>query len=102
MVEPGAGMFAPLAIGCTLMVMVYAGGPISGGHYNPAVTLGVWMRGKCDTKDVLPYMAMQVLGSALAAFIIGFQKGNPMLTPMTHDVTKSLLNEFLFTFASVF
>lgn len=101
-IEPGAGMLAPLAIGCTLMIMVYAGGPISGGHYNPAVTLGVWMRGKCETKEVLPYMVMQVLGSALATLVIGFQKGNPALTPMVPDVAKALLNEFLFTFALVY
>ncbi|MCI0408976.1 MAG: aquaporin, partial [Acidobacteria bacterium] len=40
--EPGAGPLAPLAIGSALMVMVYAGGHISGAHYNPAVTLAVW------------------------------------------------------------
>lgn len=101
-IEPSAGMFAPLAIGSTLMVMVYAGGAISGGHYNPAVTLGVWMRGKCETKEVLPYMVMQVLGAAAATLVIGFQKGNPALTPMMPDVTKALLNEFLFTFALVY
>jgi aquaporin Z len=48
------GALAPLAIGSTLMVMVFAGGHISGGHFNPAVTLGVWFRGKCTTKDVVP------------------------------------------------
>lgn len=101
-IEPGAGALAPLAIGCTLMIMVYAGGPISGGHYNPAVTLGVWMRGACETKDVAPYMAMQVLGAAAASLIVGFQKGNPMLTPMVPDVMKAILNEFLFTFALVY
>lgn len=101
-VEPGAGAFAPLAIGCTLMIMVYAGGPISGGHYNPAVTLGVWMRGKCETKDLFPYMVMQVLGAAAATLVVGFQKGNPMVTAMNPDITKSLINEFLFTFALVF
>ena len=62
-IGPGAGPFAPLVIGSVLMVMVYAGGHISGGHYNPAVTLGVWMRGKCDTKDVVPYMVVQVLAA---------------------------------------
>lgn len=101
-IEPGAGMFAPIAIGCTLMVMVYAGGPISGGHYNPAVTLGVWMRGKCATKEVLPYMLVQILGGAAAAWVVGFQKGNPEITAMVPDVSKALLNEFLFTFALVY
>ena len=50
----GSGILPPLAIGSALMVMIFAGGHISGGHYNPAVTLGVWMRGKCETKDVVP------------------------------------------------
>ena len=46
--KPGdAGNLAPLAIGSVLMVMVFAGGHISGGHYNPAVTLSVFLRGKC-------------------------------------------------------
>ena len=101
-IEPGAGILAPLAIGCTLMIMVYAGGPISGGHYNPAVTLGVWIRGKLETKEVLPYMLMQIFGGLIAALVVSFQKGNPVVTSMTLDVTKSLLNEFLFTFALVY
>src|ERR1700722_11079466 len=58
----GAGPFAPLAIGSALMVMIFAGGHISGGHFNPAVTLGVWLRGKCDTRDVAPYMIFQIVG----------------------------------------
>ena len=49
-----SGVIPPLAIGSALMVMVFAGGHISGGHYNPAVTLAVWLRGKCDAKDVIP------------------------------------------------
>ena len=50
----GAGPFAPLAIGSALMVMIFAGGHISGGHFNPAVTLGVWFPGKCEARDVAP------------------------------------------------
>jgi aquaporin Z len=49
---------APLAIGASLMVMIFAGGHISGRHFNPAVTLAVWLRGKCAAKDVLPYGAL--------------------------------------------
>ncbi len=101
-INPGAGPFAPLAIGSTLMVMVYAGGAISGGHYNPAVTLGVWLRGKLEIKEVLPYFFVQTLGAAAAAWITGFYKDGISSGPLTHDVAKSLLNEFLFTFALVY
>ena len=48
-IEPGAaGDLAPLAIGSALMIMVYAGGHVSGGHYNPAATVAVWLRGRCS------------------------------------------------------
>jgi aquaporin Z len=53
--EKNAGDLAPLAIGSALMVMIFAGGHVSGAHYNPAVTLAVWLRGKCPMADVLPY-----------------------------------------------
>jgi aquaporin Z len=66
-VEPGAGTLAPLAIGSVLMVMVYAGGHVSGGHCNPAVALAVWLRGRCPTTDVAWYMAAQVVGALIAA-----------------------------------
>src|SRR5579859_6644950 len=59
----GAGVIAPLAIGSAPMVMIYAGGHVSGGHYNPAVTLGVWIRGRCPTTDVLPYWLGQWVGA---------------------------------------
>ena len=55
---------APVAIGSILMVMIFAGGHISGGHFNPAVTLAVWLRGKCDAKDVVPYWIAQLLAGA--------------------------------------
>ena len=50
-----AGVIPPLAIGAALMVMIFAGGHVSGGHFNPAVTLAVFLRGRCDAKDVVPY-----------------------------------------------
>ena len=77
------GALAPLAIGSVLMVMIYAGGHISGGHFNPAVTLGVWLRGKCDTKDVLPYMIAQIAGAVLAAFVVKFLRTGTAVTPMS-------------------
>ena len=71
----GKSDVAPLAIGLSLAVMIFAGGHISGGHFNPAVTLGVWLRGKCDTKDVVPYIASQIIGAVLAAFAVKFLQG---------------------------
>ena len=56
-------MIPPLAIGAALMVMVYAGGHMSGAHFNPAVTIGVWLRGRCKTADVVPYIGAQVAGA---------------------------------------
>lgn len=98
-IEPGAGAMAPLAIGSALMVMVYAGGHISGAHYNPAVTLAVWMRGRCASIDVPGYMIAQVVGAILAALIVLFVKGNPTVQAATPNVAPSLLAEFLYTFA---
>ena len=98
-VEPGAGALAPLAIGAALMVMVYAGGHISGAHYNPAVTLAVWMRGKCPSKDVAPYMISQVIAAILAGLTVNYFKGGSVVAPGSPDVASALLNEFLFTFA---
>jgi aquaporin Z len=98
-VIPGnAGVIAPLAIGASLMVMVFAGGHISGGHYNPAVTLAVWIRGRCDTKDVVPYWVAQIAGALVAALAAGFLVGTGK--PMTiTNVPAAFLAEFLFTFA---
>jgi aquaporin Z len=98
----GNGVIPPLAIGSALMVMIYAGGHISGAHYNPAVTLGVWIRGRCDTKDVAPYMVSQVIGAALATVAAKFLVGAAKSPAMTLAVGPALLAEFLFTFALVF
>src|ERR1700681_5085570 len=98
----GAGAFAPLAIGSALMVMIFAGGHISGGHFNPAVTLGVWLRGKCETKDVAPYMIFQIVGAVLAALVVKYLKGGAAVVPLQPQTVPALLAEFLFTFALVY
>lgn len=100
----GAGAMAPLAIGVMLMVMVYAGGHISGSHYNPAVTLAVFLRGKCAASDVLPYFAAQILGGVLAAlaggFLVGSIAGAPGISAgPAFDFMPGVLAEFLGTFA---
>ena len=98
----GPGVVAPLAIGSALMVMIYAGGHISGAHYNPAVTLGVWFRGRCATKDVVPYWVAQILGAALASLAVSILRGDHAASAMTIKQGPALLAEFLFTFALVY
>ena len=101
-IEPGAGAFAPLAIGSVLMVMIYAGGHISGGHYNPAVTLAVWIRGRCSSSDVPGYMISQFAGGIIAAFAVFLIKGDVLVEAALISPIPSLLAEFLFTFALCF
>ena len=84
------------------MVMVYAGGHISGGHYNPAVTLGVWIRGRVNTGDVLPYVISQLIAAALAAAAVKLLRAGIVVTPITPKIGPALLAEFLFTFALVY
>src|SRR6185369_3650857 len=98
----GAGVIAPLAIGSALMVMIYAGGHVSGGHYNPAVTLGVWLRGRCPAKDVVPYWLAQFLAAVAAALVVNYLKGDAQAKPMVLKIGPALIAEFLFTFALVY
>src|SRR5258708_17299904 len=98
----GSGVIPPLAIGSVLMVMIFAGGHISGGHYNPAVTLGVWMRGRTETKDVVPYMIFQTAGALIAATVVRYLDPTAVVHPHVLAVFPALLAEFLFTFALVF
>ena len=100
----GKGDFAPLAIGAALMVMVFAGGHISGAHYNPAVTLAVLIRGKIQMADAIPYWISQVLGACAAAGVVTFMMGDQM-PDVPHDMvsaSKGLVAEFLGTFALAF
>ncbi len=101
-VEPGAGAMAPIAIGSVLMVMVYAGGHVSGAHYNPAVTLAVWMRGRCPMEDVFPYMIAQLLAGGAAAAVVLLMKSHAAVQAANPDILRALLAEFLFTFALCF
>jgi aquaporin Z len=99
----GTGVIPPLAIGSALMVMIYAGGHISGGHYNPAVTLGVWIRGRCPTRDVLPYWLAQLTGAVAASLVVPFLPNIWLpVTAMKPSIGPALLAEFLFTFALVY
>ena len=99
----GAGVIAPLAIGAALMVMVFAGGHISGAHYNPAVTLGVFIRGKVNAGDIVPYMIAQLAGATVAALVVSkLLRAGVAVSPITLKLGPALLAEFLFTFALVY
>jgi len=98
-INPGAGALAPIAIGATLMVMVYAGGHVSGAHYNPAVTLAVWIRGKCPSTDVPGYLVAQIVAAVSAALLALYFKGDPAVVPGDVSVVPALLAEFVGTFA---
>ena len=58
------------AFGLTVLSMAYAVGHISGGHFNPAVTLGLWSAGRCANKHVVPYIVVQVVGAIAAALML--------------------------------
>lgn len=96
-----ASPFAPLAIGSALMIMVYMGGHVSGAHYNPAVTLAVWMRGKLPGREVLPYWVAQLLGAVLAALTVRAVTGHTFAPAPGAGVGvgSALLVEAVFTFA---
>ncbi len=98
----GTGDMAPLAIGATLMALVYAGGHLSGGHYNPVITLAMLMRGKVERGDAIYYIVAQMAGALIAAFLSAFLlhcQGNVDIRPIQHIVLCSLLAEVLGTFA---
>ena len=96
-VRSGAPL-APIAIGSALMVMIFAGGHISGGHFNPAVTLAVTLRGKAEPKDLIPYWVAQFIAGTVAALLVTFIFAGKPVAPALHGTLPSLIVEFLFTF----
>jgi aquaporin Z len=99
-VNPNAGVIAPLAIGSVLMVMVYAGGHISGGHYNPAVTVAVAIRGRMPVMDVPFYFLAQLIGAFAAAAATYYLKGaNASVPTPSYALPQMIFAEFIFTLA---
>lgn len=95
-----ANPMAPLVIGTALMVVVYMGGHVSGGHYNPAVTLAVFLRGKLPAGEVLPYMVAQIAGSTVGAYLcyMVLDRTFALAPAPTSTTMTTLLVEALFTF----
>jgi aquaporin Z len=99
MASRSAGTLAPLAAGITLMVMVFAGGHISGGHYNPAVSTAVMLRGKLSPRDWLAYVITQLVAGCAAAGVVA-ALGYTFAAPAhTGGIGAMLVAEFLFAFA---
>ena len=92
---------APLAIGAALMVVVYMGGHVSGGHFNPAVSLAVLIRGKMTAGDLLPYWVAQLLGALMGCFLASLATGKSFAVMPGEGVTTlgAILVEVVFTFA---
>jgi aquaporin Z len=91
-------VLAPLAIGSVLMVIVFAGGHVSGGHYNPAVSTAVFLRGKIKSHEYLAYIITQFVAAALAGLLVN-AVGGKETAGVTASTGKMLVVEFLFTFA---
>ena len=101
-----------IAFGLTVVTMAYAIGHISGCHLNPAVSIGLWMGGRFDKKELLPYMAAQVLGGIAGAGILyiiasgkaGFEIGGFASngygdhSPGGYSLTAALVTETIMTF----
>jgi aquaporin Z len=115
--ELGIGFLGvAFAFGFTVLTMAYAVGHISGGHFNPAVTIGLWSARRCASRHVLPYIVAQVIGAAVAAFTLytiasgkagwvpnGFaSNGNGELSPGKYGLAACLITEVLTTFIFIF
>jgi len=99
-VIPGAaGVIPAIAIGAVLMVMIFAGGHISGGHFNPAVTFAIFIRGRLELKDVIPYWLAQIAAGIVAAFVATFLVGKNGTPMEITNIPAVFVAEFLFTFA---
>lgn len=103
MVVVGGVEAAPIAIGTVLMVMVYMGGHVSGAHYNPAITVGVFLRGAMERGDLVPYIAAQLFGGWLAAGAVQLVTGSTFAPApgASYGAVEALVCEILVTFALV-
>lgn len=96
----GKGVIPAISIGFMLMVMVYAGGHVSGGHYNPAVSLAAAIRGALPTNQIIPYWISQVLGAVVASGLLNIFVMNPPYPECCeYNPIALILGEFLFTYA---
>jgi len=98
-IPSAAGVIPALAIGAVLMVMIFAGGHISGGHFNPAVTFAIFIRGRLELKDVIPYWLAQIAAGVVAALVAMWLVGKGGTPLEITNIPAVFVAEFLFTFA---
>src|SRR5262245_11320437 len=96
--KTGAGALAPLAIGSGLMVMVFAGGHVSGGHFNPAVSAAVFLRGRMASNELVAYAVTQGVAAVIAGLLVRYVGGREAHAAVA-STGKMLIAEFVFTFA---
>jgi len=96
--KTGAGPLAPLAIGSILMVMVFAGGHVSGAHFNPAVSTAVFLRGRMAAYEYGAYVVTQFVAVVLAGLLVRYDGGRQTHLTVANS-PKMLIAEFVFTFA---
>lgn len=98
----GAALGGPIGASLALMVMIYAGGHISGAHYNPAVSLAVWVRGKLSLGDLIGYWMSQLAGAIAAALVLAnvfIHEGSEMCAIPEDAIIQGIIAEILGTFA---
>lgn len=96
----GDGVINAIAIGFALMIMVYAGGFVSGGHYNPAVTLAAVIRKALPASELIPYIISQLLGAAGAVLLVNHFSGHVAnFEGCAFNMLPMVTGEFLSTFA---
>ncbi len=98
----GAALGGGLGAALALMVMIYAGGHISGAHYNPAVSLAVWIRGKMSIGDMIGYWMSQLAGGILAAIVVANifgVEGTSVCVVADDETIRGIGAEMLGTFA---
>jgi len=99
MAVANAGALAPLAIGAALMAVVFAGGHVSGAHYNPAVSLAVFVRGKMAGNELGAYVIVQIVAAVVAGLVVVLLGYDADKAADLAGAGKMLVVEFLFTFA---
>jgi aquaporin Z len=94
------------AVGLSVLTMAYAVGHISGGHFNPAVTLGLWAGGRCKTEDLAPYIIAQVIGGVVAAGVFSVILGGALAGGPKWNTFQAVSNTYggtgQFSMAAVF